>query len=206
MLSTNLQNYLIYLNFIQNKLNKYFEAQSPFIFCKSGCGMCCHNQQFPFSQIEAEYLLLGFAKLPPETFEIVNNNLINTLQKKKDYTGNEFRYDCPFLINDSCSNYEYRGLVCRSFGLMLPSEDGNLGVPFCCFKGLNYSNVVNFKTYEISQYKYKKLKTDKTPNAYNVSYKFLVNDDFAKGFNFEFGEIKPMIDWLEIFHNEVNQK
>ena len=105
MTQKNLENYLIYLQFIQNKLNKYFEAQSPFIFCKSGCGMCCKNQQFPYTQIEAEYLLLGLSNLSNDTFKIVEKNINELIEKKKNTDTKDFRYDCPFLINDSCSVY-----------------------------------------------------------------------------------------------------
>ena len=52
-----LKNYLNYLRFVNDKLNKFFEKQKPYIFCKKGCGMCCKNAQFPYSKIEMDYLM-----------------------------------------------------------------------------------------------------------------------------------------------------
>ena len=49
--------YIEYLNFLQNKLDKFFEQQSPYIACKKGCGLCCQNAQFPFSEMELNYLI-----------------------------------------------------------------------------------------------------------------------------------------------------
>ncbi len=54
-----LENYVTYLNFLSGKFTKFFEKQKPFIFCKKGCGKCCKNAEFPYSQIEAEYLMFG---------------------------------------------------------------------------------------------------------------------------------------------------
>ena len=63
---------------------------------------------------------------------------------------------------------------------MTKSEDGSIGVPFCSFKNLNYSNVINLRTKKVSERKYKKLNTSLTPNMYNVSYKFLSDDELVK--------------------------
>ena len=58
-----LANYITYLNFIDEKLKKFFERQKPYIFCKKGCTKCCKNAQFPYSSIETAYLISGFMKL-----------------------------------------------------------------------------------------------------------------------------------------------
>ena len=195
------RNFINYLNFIQEKLDRFFEAQSPFIFCSKGCGRCCKNQIFPYSQIEIQNLIVGASKLDSATQKTIENNIDTVLHNKQKFDKNKkikkrFFYDCPFLINNVCSIYEYRGIVCRAFGLMTKYEDDATGVPFCCFDGLNYSNVINLKTKKLSTRKYKKLKTEKTPNIYHVTYKELTDEALANGFGFKFGEIKPMIDWF----------
>ena len=38
--------------------------QKDYIFCKKGCGHCCKNGQYPYSEIEAKFLLLGFFRIP----------------------------------------------------------------------------------------------------------------------------------------------
>lgn len=201
-----LEHYMIYLNFIQKKLDKYFESQKPFIFCSKGCGKCCKKQQFPYTQIEAQYLVLGTLILVPEIREQIEKNIFELIAKKKKSRAKKFRYDCPFLIDNVCSVYNFRGLICRSFGLMIKPEEGKVSIPFCFFDGLNYSNVMNKRTKQFSKRKYKKLNIEESPNVYHVGYQQLADEDLAKGFGFRFGEIKPLIDWFEIFNDKLKQQ
>ena len=182
---TQLYNYMLYLRFLNSKLSGFFDKQKPFIFCKEGCAKCCKNAEFPYSYIEHQYLMAGYAFLDEDTQEMIFNKINKILSDKRNYKGEGFKYDCPFLINDRCSVYNYRGIVCRSFGLLYTKND-RVKVPFCCFEGLNYSNVMNPETKKISEDKVKSLKTDLFPYAYNVSYDFLTNKDFEKGFELPF--------------------
>ena len=191
------ENYEKYLKFVQEKLNKFFEAQSPYISCKKGCAFCCKNAQFPYSELEFNYLVYGSLMLSKDIQAKVEANIEKTLKDKKEFKGAVFKYNCPFLIDDSCSVYNNRGVVCRAFGLAEINKDGNSKVPFCHELGLNYSQVVDEKTQTISKEKYLALNEEKEPLAYNVSYKFLTEDRMAKNFNFEFGEKRPLIDWFE---------
>ena len=113
-----LNNYLTYLNYITNKLNKFFEQQKDYISCKRGCALCCKDAEFPYSAIEMQLLLNGFNSLDREVKNKVETNIQEILKKKKEHKEGRFVYDCPFLINNVCSIYEYRGVVCRSLGLM----------------------------------------------------------------------------------------
>ena len=137
-----IENYEQYLDFLTGKLNKFFEAQAPYIFCKRGCAKCCQEGEYPFSQIEFDYLIRGFTSLPKETrFEILNN-IAQIKLAKKNSTEEKFLYQCPFLINNECSVYAYRGIICRSFGLIYTvAGEAKPKIPFCAYKGLNYSNV-----------------------------------------------------------------
>lgn len=190
-----MENYINYLNFIEEKLNKFFESQKPFICCKKGCGKCCKNAIFPYSLTEMNYLLAGMMLLPEEVQDEIAKNVEKTLKAREEFNGEKFRYDCPFLINDECSVYDYRGVVCRAFGLMTQQKDG-IKVPFCCFDGLNYSDVVDYETSKVSPEKYEKLGCKEEPTAFNVSYEFLTNPEFEKEFNFNFGTKKPLIEWF----------
>lgn len=191
-----IQNYVTYLKFLDEKFTRFFNKQKPFIFCKKGCAKCCKNAQFPYSEIEVEYLLLGAWQLKPEIKKIVADNLARITEEKNKYEGEKFRYDCPFLINNECAVYDYRGIVCRSFGLMTVGANEKIQVPFCCFEGFNYSNVIDYETKKVSQEKYKALGVEEEPSAFNISYEFLTDSDFERGFNFTFGERKPLIDWM----------
>jgi Fe-S-cluster containining protein len=204
-----IKNYLIYLDFIQKKLDKFFESQKPFIFCKKGCGRCCKNQQFPYTQIEMQYLLSGIFSLTPEIRNKVENNLNLVIKNKKEfdkkkYKRKKFQYNCPFLIDNVCCVYEYRGLICRSFGLMIKPEEGKVSIPFCVYEGLNYSNIMNISKMQFSKRKYERLKVQETPSVYHVGYQQLVDEDLAKGFGFRFGKIKSMLDWFIEFKENIN--
>jgi len=194
-----IKNYLTYLEFITNKLNKFFNRQKDYIFCKPGCALCCKDAEFPYSAIEMEYLLEGFETLSEDTKNKIANNIKEILKQKKTHKEGRFVYDCPFLINDVCSVYDYRGIVCRSFGLMsLPdSKHSKVQVPFCCYKGLNYSNVMDPKTDMISSKMYIETGIKEEPASFNVSYETLTSKDIEEAFYFKFGPKKPMIEWFE---------
>ena len=192
-----LNNYKRYLNFLDEKLEKFFESQKPFIFCKKGCAYCCKNSQFPYSLTEMQYLLSALDTLTEQQQKEIENNLSNILQQKKKYRGKKFRYDCPFLLNDECCVYDYRGVVCRTFGLMTQVENQKVKAPFCSHLGLNYSNVLNLRNRTISPRKYKQLNTKKEPLGFNISYKYLTDIEFEAAFGFRFGEVKPLIEWFE---------
>lgn len=191
-----LENYAKYLFFIQGKLNGFFEKQKPYIKCKKGCAKCCKNAVFPYSDIEVKYLMVGYSQLEKSVQDKIMQNIQNTLTLKKEFEGKEFLYDCPFLIDDACSVYNHRGIICRSFGLITNGADGRMKVPFCCFEGYNFSDVVDFETKIVSMEKFKKLNIQQEPLAFNAGYHFLTDDDFARGFGFEFGDKKPLIDWF----------
>lgn len=195
-----IKNYIVYLHFIQQKLDKYFEDQKPFIFCKKGCGKCCKKQQFPYTQIEMQFLITGVLSLSQETRNKIEKNLDKAIEEynlhKAKKRKSKFYYDCPFLIDDVCCVYDYRGLICRCFGLMIKPLQGKISVPFCFYDGLNYSNVMNKRTKKISERKCKKLNVKETPSAYQVGYYQLADEDLAKGFGFRFGEVKSMLEWF----------
>lgn len=190
-----LDNYKNYLDFLNKKLGDFFESQKPFIFCKRGCSHCCRKSEFPYSLLEMQYLLSSLPTLDEDTLCKIGKNLQAIKARKLKYRGKKFRYDCPFLVDDVCSVYEYRGVICRSFGLMTIHDNGARR-PFCSRLGLNYSNVLNLRKNTISPLKYKKLGVKEEPLGFNVSYKFLTNPDFEAEFGIVFGERKPMIEWF----------
>ena len=190
-------NYAVYLEFLNEKLNKFFESQKPYIFCRKGCAKCCKNSQFPYSAIEFRYLLNGALTLDKRIQEKIEANIKELLEKKKKFRGKKFLYDCPFLVDDVCSVYPYRGVICRTFGLMTNTVNQKIKAPFCAFKGLNYSNVLNLRKKTISVRKFKKLNTKLEPLGFNISYKYLTCEDYERTFNIKFGESKPVIDWFE---------
>ena len=184
--------------FLNKKLERFFTIQKPYIFCRAGCSKCCENAQYPFSKIEFEYIKIGFNLLPYDIQNKIRKNVENTLKLKHENTDKKFTYICPFLIDNMCSVYHYRGIICRTFGLMNVDVEGDgSNIPFCAYEGLNYSNVFDPEKRIISKAMYEKLGVEEEPMAFNIRYEFLTEDTFAKGFGFEFGPIKPLIDWFD---------
>ncbi|MBQ6516625.1 YkgJ family cysteine cluster protein [bacterium] len=190
-----LKNYKTYIDFIMGRIDKFFEKEKPYIACKRGCAKCCKNAEFPFSNIEFDFLMLGFYQLDDETKNKIRENVKKTLELKKENKEETFLYTCPFLIDNVCSNYDYRGIICRTFGL-ITEKDGKSKVPFCCFEGLNYSAILSDDKKGFSDEKIKELGLE-DPSSFNVRYEFLTSDDFGNSFKFKFGDKKAMIDWFE---------
>ncbi len=190
--------YKQYLNTITKQLDIFFEDQKEYICCKKGCSLCCEKGEYPYSDLEFKYLLLGL-------FKIENKERLKVLERirklKKEYSELEnkekFHHRCPFLTEEkTCSVYEYRGLICRTFGLLTEMEDGNYTLPFCSTIGLNYSEVYNSKdkiiNYDLIKEKgYKSMPRAKKTNIYTLTSK-----EIFKSNPIEFGEIKPLIEWL----------
>ena len=192
-----MRNYLVFLEYLTNMLNKYFAAQAPYIKCAMGCAKCCSNGNYPFSKMEVELLKIGFSKLDNDTKQIILSN-IRTLQQKKAQTSTEkeFTYPCPFLINNICSVYDYRGIICRTFGLIYAKEGEKMQIPFCAFEGFNYSSILDENTGMLTEEKMKEQGIDVLPKAYNIHYSTLTSDDLAKDFKFDFGEKGSLLDLL----------
>ena len=208
--NSKLGNYFLYLNVIQNKIDKFFENQKEYILCHEGCAKCCQKAQFPFTEIEFRFLMQGFLSLDMSVQNVIIERVKSIIKEKEKFyskkSGEDFKYDCPFLVNNTCIVYKFRGILCRCFGLILfkLNSDTKSQIPFCAFEGLNYSNVLDAENKKISMEKFKEQNYKIEPHAFNASYLSLIDKEFAKGFDFEFGEVKPLIDWFIEF-GEVKQ-
>lgn len=207
-----LKNYLVYLEFITKKIQNFFEEQSDFICCKKGCSICCKNAQFPYSEIEFRLIYKGLKELNPIVQKQILDKvdvIIKEKQKHNEKTPNEkFKYDCPFLINNICSVYQYRGLICRMFGLMTfsPYKDQKTNIPFCAYQGLNYSTVLEDVKNNVLKENFLKQENAEKLKAYNVEYETLIKEETGKDFGFEFGEVKPLIEWFIKWKEEIIEK
>lgn len=193
-----IQKYELYLTYMNKKLAEFFEQQSPYIFCKEGCSHCCEKGEYPFSEIEFAYLMIGVKTLSPDVITQIEEN-IDKIKSEREQRKDEkqFMYACPFLINHRCSLYNFRGIICRTHGLAFFNKDKKLLVPACVDKGLNYSNVYDFENKTISDEKYAASGIEQEPLAHNVGMHFMTNNSLTDELKLDFGEIKPMIDWFE---------
>ena len=112
-------------NQLTSQLNERYRAH---LQCQSGCSGCCHHHLSVFP-VEAAMMKSTIENLSNETKTIIK------LQAQK-ITEQESRGEavaCPLLIDDQCSIYDSRPVICRTQGLPLlyEAEDGNSEVDFC---------------------------------------------------------------------------
>lgn len=193
-----IEKYERYLDLIGTKLlQKYFERQKEYIHCKAGCSICCENGQYPFSEVEFQYAMLGYNSLSENEKNIIQEKI---KKEKKKFVDEKSMYECPFLINKKCSIYKYRGIICRTHGLLFYITDENgeskNKIPNCVNYGLNYSNVYDDVTKTISSELWEKTGIETEPVAYNLSLKVLLNNDVTKELGLDFGEERALIDWF----------
>ena len=122
-------NYREFIRKLDSRLSLYFDEQKNFICCKKSCSSCCEKGDYPISQYELEYLMEGYEKLENSVKILVQNNFKNIEQGGK----------CPFLINQACSVYAYRPIICRVHGLAYICSNGMVKLPYCVEEGKNYS-------------------------------------------------------------------
>jgi Fe-S-cluster containining protein len=198
------ENYQEYLNWLSAYLEKYFKDQSPYIHCKEGCSFCCEKGEYPFSRLEFEYVSLGIKFLPVEVQNQIKQQ-VEIIKEAKDSfkktnEGEKFLHSCPFLIDKKCSVYDYRGLICRSHGLLYFDIDKNgeeqFRIPACVHRGLNYSEVYDEKLQMISSKKFIDSGIVVEPLSYNVGIDFLQDNEKTRELNLDFGESKALIDWF----------
>lgn len=193
-----LELYKKYLNTIQSFLDKYFEDQKEYICCKKGCAHCCEKGAYPYSQLEFDYLILGFFKMDLKEQQKVIKRIQDLKEEYAQIEDKEkFMYRCPFLNEEKvCTIYNYRGLICRTFGLLKPDKNDEIIMPFCQSLGLNYSTVYNREEKKIDLELIKQNGYKNRPKAYDLSFKTLMSKDLFQNEVIDFGEIKSLIEWL----------
>ena len=183
-----IKRYRKYLEILDVKLKHMFEEQAPFIKCKKGCVYCCKEGDYPLSELEFVNVMLKYHSLPNDIKGIINQNIENLLEKKRQ----KF-YECPFLIDNACSVYSARPLVCRTFGLIYFLKDEKKKIPFCVELGLNYADSYDKETCKIM----KPAEDGTEPKAYNVDRRTLRNREMEELFDIYFGEDRALVDWLK---------
>lgn len=195
-----LEQYEKYLFELNKKLDIYFSEQKDFIKCKKGCSLCCKFCYYPYSKLEYEYLKLGIASLDKKQQEIINQKALKIYKDRKEFLKTnpnimDFYYDCPILIDDTCGLYNFRGLLCRTFGLAYKDVENSqkINVPHCVTLGLNYSNICDETTTKISEEKMKNLNLENKFKGYDLSYSSLMRD---AGSEIEFGDVRMIYEWI----------
>lgn len=198
---SSIDTYEAYLDFIEkNFINKYFTIQKNYLRCKKGCAYCCKTGQYPLSEIEFIYLLIGYNKLSKNIKDTILKRIAGIKKEHNRQTGREYNYSCPFLIENVCCIYKYRPIICRTHGLIYFSTDKNgkerYILPECVHLGLNYSNVYDEKTSEISMQNWAKSGIKEEPLAYNISRESLMTNKVAETLEIDFGKDEALIDFF----------
>lgn len=198
--SETLENYEKYLGNLQNNIiDKFFEEQKAYIKCKMGCSSCCEKGEYPCSELELMYLMKGFNELDEDTKNKIQKN-VNAITKELEESLEKL-YICPFLIDNCCSVYENRMLICRTHGLLFykTNKEGQTTnkIPACVEEGLNYSEVYDKETKTISEEKWLNSGIETKPIAHNIDREILINNSDTKKLNLDFSESKKLIDWLK---------
>ena len=189
--------YRKFLELVDIRLDDIFNRQAPFIKCKKGCAYCCKEGEYPLSELEYINLMLCYTKLSNDLKGFIEQNIENLLNKNRQ----KF-YPCPFLVDNVCSVYEARPLICRTFGLISYKDDGTPKMPFCIDLGLNYANVCDGdKNFII-----KNADDGTEPLAYNVDRRTLRCKENEELFNIYFGEDKSLVDWLKEDNSFITAK
>ena len=188
--------YEIFLYTLNKELQKMFDNQAEFIKCKEGCSYCCEQGEYPFSELEFNYLIEGYKQLDSNTKKIIKENIKQINKEKSKNTDKIFMHKCPFLIDKRCSVYQNRGIICRTFGLLCEHNDGRLTIPFCHEYGLNYAQLYDKELGQLIDER-DGIKLSKTaPAAFRIERDNIMNLSIAKNLNIVWGDSKTMIDFI----------
>ena len=187
-----MENFKKFLESINEDIEKIFNSQKEYIRCKAGCSFCCERGDYPISELEFKYMMLGYNKLDKNLQEIIKQNI------KKVKNGDTDSYKCPFLIEHNCSIYAHRPFVCRTFGVLTEDAKGNPSFPFCATMNKNYSEIYDTEKQHLSASLVEQKGFKTFPKIFRLSNKVIMNIPLAKQLNIEFGECKKMIDFLEL--------
>jgi hypothetical protein len=103
------------------------------LVCQAGCSGCCHHHLSVFA-VEADAVRKAVAALPGDVRTIIEAQA----REVTECEANGQPVACPLLVENRCSIYDSRPLICRTQGLplLLVAEDGEVEVDFC---PLNFS-------------------------------------------------------------------
>lgn len=103
--------------------------------CRAGCSGCCHHHLSVFA-VEAAAIREAIEALPEPVRARLEQQAREVLELEahsESVACPMLPVACPMLIDDRCSIYESRPLICRTQGLplLIAAEDGEAEVDFC---------------------------------------------------------------------------
>ncbi len=149
---------------LENEI-KTFKSETQ-LDCRSGCGKCCSKPDIEASPLE----------FLPWAFQLFLNGKAETVLLELD---NSSVSTChiyrPLALleeyNGSCSNYRYRGLICRLFGFAANRDKyGELRMSTCSIIKEEQNKKFNAAEKAISKGKYVPVFTDYYMNLSQIDY------------------------------------
>ncbi len=110
---------------LTSQLNERYQAH---LQCGAGCSGCCHHHLSVFA-VEAAVLTEAIQALPEVIQERIRQQAVEV--QAREAKGEPVA--CPLLVDNLCSVYESRPLICRTQGLPLlyEADDGAQEIDFC---------------------------------------------------------------------------
>ena len=120
-------------------LSKYADNMQ----CQKGCSNCCYTDLTIMSW-EESLIYEWFAKLSPDEKSDLKKRWNNNKNPKSKIVFNQPALPCAFLIDDQCSIYEARPIICRTQGMFVTwtEEKAEIKRSVC---PLNFENESNAK-------------------------------------------------------------
>jgi len=120
--------YKKFIEHVDQLSSKIQTRYSKHLNCRAGCAGCCHHHLSVFA-VEAEETRAAIEALPIPIRSRVEERAREVI--KREAQGAPVA--CPLLIDNRCSIYESRPLICRTQGLplLIEAEDGEQEVDFC---------------------------------------------------------------------------
>ena len=105
---------------------------SKHLVCRAGCAGCCRHHLSVFA-VEAEGARAAIESLPIQIRDRVEEQAHEVIKCEAQGEFVDGPLHCPLLIDNRCSIYESRPLICRTQGLplLMEAEDGEQEVDFC---------------------------------------------------------------------------
>src|SRR5215470_9887217 len=123
-----MSSYKEFIEHVERLTAKLRARYSKHLVCRAGCSGCCHHHLSVFA-VEAEEAGAAFEVLPAPLREQVEKQAREVIK----HEAQGLPIVCPMLVDDRCSIYQSRPLICRTQGLplLMEAEDGEQEVDFC---------------------------------------------------------------------------
>ncbi|MCG3174249.1 MAG: hypothetical protein GMKNLPBB_02477 [Myxococcota bacterium] len=125
------QQYQAFLRKLDGFFAQVMERHAGHMKCRKGCAACCAVSP-SFLPVEMDNLRRAFAGLP--------ESLRQTIAAQAGAAAAGVRRECPMLVDNACSVYGQRPVICRTHGLpiLFAAENGEKSLDHC---PLNFEGV-----------------------------------------------------------------